>query len=87
MTPAPDESFMTGDGRSFSIVDVGLVESLGQDASPTSTHPWDGLHNSASATEVIWKFELPERTLWPEVWAARVPHESYAVGAPDRRPG
>ena len=67
MTPAPDESFMTGDGRSFSVVDVGLIESLGQDVSPTSTHPWDGLHNSASATEVIWKFDLPERTLWPEV--------------------
>ena len=53
MTPAPDESFMTGDGRSFSIVDVGLIESLGQDASPTSTHPWDGLQRNRSATEVI----------------------------------
>ncbi len=67
MTPAPDESFMTGDGRSFSIVDVGLIESLGQDASPTSTHPWDGLQRNRSATEIIWKFEPPERTLWPEV--------------------
>ena len=80
MTPAPDESFMTGDGRSFSIVDVGLIESLGQDASPTSTHPWDGLQRNRSATEIIWKFEPPERTLWPEV------REDRGRGAPgDRR--
>jgi hypothetical protein len=77
MSPAPDESFMTGDGRSFSIVDVGLIESLGQDVSPSSPHPWDGLHNSASATEVIWKFELPERTLWPEAREFQTEDEAH----------
>ena len=45
--------------------------------SPTSPHPWDGLHNSASATEVIWKFELPERTLWPEAREFQTEDEAH----------
>jgi hypothetical protein len=67
VTVAPDETFLVGDGRCFSRCDIGLLLSLGKPVTPDMSHPWDGLLNSDSPSEVIWKYELPGETVWPEL--------------------
>ena len=65
VAPAPDESFVIGDGFNFCKDDVGLIEGLGEPGDGDNPWSWDGLHLS-SPGETIWKYELPAETLWPE---------------------
>jgi len=62
---APDESFVIGDGFNFCKADVGTIEGLGTPGDGDNPWSWDGLHHD-SPGETIWKYELPDETVWPE---------------------
>jgi len=64
VAPAADESFVIGDGFNFCKADLGTIEGLGEPGDGDNPWSWDGLRHE-SPGETIWKYELPEESLWP----------------------
>lgn len=63
--PAPDESFVIGDGLNFCRADLGTIEGLGNPGDGDNPWSWDGI-DSESPGETIWQYEYPQETMWPE---------------------
>ena len=76
---SPDESFIVGDGRPFSKSDIGLIKSLSKEPDPGLVFSWDGLLNSDSPSEVIWKYELPDETVWTELRDFQSEEDAYRM--------
>ena len=63
--PAPNESFVIGDGFNFCRADTESMQDPGAEGSGDNPWSWDGMHTN-SPGETIWLYELPEETLWSD---------------------
>ncbi len=63
--PAPDESFVIGDGFNFCRSDRDEIEGAQDFGGGDNPWSWDGMH-TRSPGETIWLYELPEDTVWGE---------------------
>jgi hypothetical protein len=63
--PAPDESFIIGDGFNFCTADAERMQEVGESGSGDNPWSWDGI-NQDSPGETIWIYELPDESLWEE---------------------
>jgi len=65
VAPAPDESYLIGDGFNFSMSGRAELEGAQDAGSGDNPWSWDGMH-TPSPGETIWLYELPDETVWGE---------------------
>jgi hypothetical protein len=63
VAPAPDDSFIIGDGFNFCKADAKRMQEVGESGSGDNPWSWDGISQD-SPGEIIWIYELPDETLW-----------------------
>jgi len=69
--PAPDESFVVGDGTDFGKNNQAVIDELVRSKQVDDPWAWSG-YGSDSPGEVIWKYELPRESCYaprPEGWS------------------
>ena len=65
IAPAPDESFLIGDGHNFCRMDAAALPDHHRPGSGDNPWSWDGILN-ASPGETIWLYQLPANSLWSD---------------------